>query len=240
MNGVCFLPLLFLLSFPEGICFVGCIEASFFASQHLIGVCGDTNEQQIPSGNDNKKSKGRQHEKESFCFLLYPYPNNMILSLRLALVALLCMLGLARPADAYSVLTHEQLIDLTWDSSIVPLLLSRYPTLTPEQIEHARAYAYGGCVIQDIGYYPLGDAFFSNLTHYVRSGDFVVNLFRNAGNADELAFAIGALSHYIGDTVGHAEATNLAVPIEFPKLGAEYGPSVNYAEGMHEHVQTEF
>ena len=137
-------------------------------------------------------------------------------------------------------LTHEQLIDLTWKKSIVPLLLSRYPTLTPEQLEHARAYAYGGCVIQDIGYYPLGDQFFSNLTHYVRSGDFVVNLFRNAGNADELAFAIGALSHYIGDSVGHAEATNLSVPVEFPKLGARYGPVVNYAEGEHQHVQTEF
>lgn len=143
-------------------------------------------------------------------------------------------------ANAYSVLTHEQLIDLTWDSSIVPLLLSRYPTLTPAQLEHARAYAYGGCVIQDIGYYPFGDPFFSNLTHYVRSGDFVVNLFRNAGNADELAFAVGALSHYVGDTVGHANATNLAVPIEFPKLRARYGQAVNYAEGPSQHVRTEF
>ena len=145
-----------------------------------------------------------------------------------------------RSAQAYSLLTHEQLIDLTWKSSIVPLLLSRYPSLTPAQLEHARAYAYGGCVIQDIGYYPFGDPFFSDLTHYVRSGDFVVNLFRNAGNADELAFAVGALSHYIGDTVGHPTATNLAVPVEFPKLRARYGNSVSYAEGEHQHVQTEF
>ena len=130
-----------------------------------------------------------------------------------------------RPASAYSLLTHEQLIDLTWKDSIVPLLLSHYPNLTPAQLDQARAYAYGGCVIQDIGYYPFGDASFSNLTHYVRSGDFVVNLFRNAQNANELAFAIGALSHYIGDSVGHSEATNLAVPIEFPKLGAKYGAS---------------
>jgi hypothetical protein len=146
----------------------------------------------------------------------------------------------ARRAVAYSLLTHEQLIDLTWKDSIVPLLLSRYPTLTPAELEHARAYAYGGCVIQDIGYYPFGDASFSNLAHYVRSGDFVVNLFRNAGNADELAFAVGALSHYIGDSVGHSEAINLAVAVEFPKLRAKYGPVVNYAEGQHQHVQTEF
>jgi hypothetical protein len=146
----------------------------------------------------------------------------------------------AHPASAYSLLTHEQLIDLTWKDSIVPLLLSRYPNLTPAELERARAYAYGGCVIQDIGYYPFGDRSFSNLTHYVRSGDFVVNLFRNAQNADELAFAIGALSHYIGDSIGHAEATNLAVPQEFPKLRAKYGSSVSYAEGKHQHVQTEF
>ena len=143
-------------------------------------------------------------------------------------------------AHAYSLLTHEQLIDLTWRESIVPLLLSRYPNLTQAELERARAYAYGGCVIQDIGYYPFGDIGFSNLTHYVRTGDFVVNLFRNAQNANELAFAIGALSHYIGDAVGHSEATNLAVPVEFPKLRAKYGPVVNYAEGERQHVQTEF
>jgi hypothetical protein len=143
-------------------------------------------------------------------------------------------------ASAYSLLTHEQLIDLTWKDSIVPLLLSRYPDLTPAELVRARTYAYGGCVIQDIGYYPFGDMMYSNLTHYVRSGDFVVSLFRNAENADELAFAVGALSHYIGDTIGHPGATNLAVPVEFPKLRAKYGPAVNYAQGRHQHVQIEF
>ena len=156
-----------------------------------------------------------------------------------ALALILCLLS-ARPADAYSLLTHEQLIDLTWKDSIVPLLLSRYPNLTQAELDRTRAYAYGGCVIQDIGYYPFGEQSFSDLTHYVRAGDFVVNLFRNAHNANELAFAIGALSHYIGDSIGHSEATNLAVPVEFPELRAKYGGSVNYAEGKHQHVQTEF
>jgi hypothetical protein len=164
----------------------------------------------------------------------------MRLRLHAALALLVCLFGLNTSAHGYSVLTHEQLIDLTWDTSIVPLLLSRYPTLTPAELEHARAYAYGGCVIQDIGYYPFGDKNFSNLTHYVRSGDFVVNLFRNAGNADELAFAIGALSHYIGDAVGHSQATNVAVPVEFPKLQKRYGNVVSYAEGEQQHVRTEF
>ena len=160
--------------------------------------------------------------------------------LKVVLLLFCLMLQSATAAHAYSLLTHEQLIDLTWKGSIVPLLLSRYPNLTPAQLDEARAYAYGGCVIQDIGYYPFGDIGYSNLTHYVRTGDFVVNLFRNAQNANELAFAIGALSHYVGDTVGHAEATNLAVPVEFPKLRAKYGPAVNYAEGERQHVQTEF
>ena len=158
----------------------------------------------------------------------------------IAIVILVLFMPFARNAEAYSLLTHEQLIDLTWKESIVPLLLSSYPNLTAADLDRARAYAYGGCVIQDIGYYPFGDRSFSNLTHYVRSGDFVVNLFRNAHNANELAFAIGALSHYIGDSVGHSEATNLAVPIEFPKLHAKYGNTVSYAEGKHQHVQTEF
>ena len=160
--------------------------------------------------------------------------------LRTFAVLLLLVLPWHRHADAYSLLTHEQLIDLTWTDSIVPLLLLHYPNLTPAQLEQARAYAYGGCVIQDIGYYPFGDSSFSNLTHYVRSGDFVVSLFRNAKNANELAFAAGALSHYIGDSIGHPEATNLAVPVLFPKLGAKYGAVVNYAQGEHQHVQIEF
>jgi hypothetical protein len=154
---------------------------------------------------------------------------------------LLVLLGIwPGRARAYSLLTHEELIDLTWEDSIVPLLESRYPNLTPAELDQARAYAYGGCVIQDIGYYPSGDIFFSNLTHYVRTGDFVLALFRNAHNADELAFAVGALSHYVGDSFGHSQATNRAVPLEFPKLAARYGPSVSYAEGKHQHIQTEF
>jgi len=158
----------------------------------------------------------------------------------LALLVLLVAAFEPGPATAYSLLTHEQIIDLTWQDSIVPLLKSQYPNLTEADLERARAYAYGGCVIQDMGYYPGGDRFFSNLTHYVRTGDFVIALFRNARNANELAFAAGALSHYIGDSFGHSQATNVAVGIEFPKLAARYGPSVNYAEGRHQHVQVEF
>jgi len=155
---------------------------------------------------------------------------------------LLFLIALLLPlrALAYSLLTHEQIIDLTWRDSIVPLLLSHFPNMTPAELDEARAFAYGGCVIQDIGYYPFGDQNFSNLTHYVRAGDFVVSLFRNAHTPDELAFAIGALSHYVGDTIGHPEATNIAVPVEFPSLAAKYGKSVNYAEGRRQHVQVEF
>ena len=143
-------------------------------------------------------------------------------------------------AIPYSVQTHQELIDLAWKQSIRPILLKQYPTLTEAQLQEAHAYAYGGSAIQDFGYYPFGNAFFSNLTHYVRSGDFVISLLRDAKTADELAFAIGSLSHYIGDTIGHSSAVNLSVPVEFPKLKQRYGDSINYAENPHAHVQTEF
>ncbi len=152
----------------------------------------------------------------------------------------LCVLLACPPAGAYSLLTHEQLIDLTWQSSIVPLLRGRYPRITDEQLEEARSYAYGGCVIQDVGYYPFGDPFLSDLTHYVRSGDFIVHLFRDAKDANQLAFAVGALSHYVGDNIGHAQATNRAVADDFPKLAAKYGPVVTFSESESAHVRTEF
>jgi hypothetical protein len=142
---------------------------------------------------DYVRSGWSRIEQDSQSASIHPVTLPVSRRLFIPLLSLLFLFPLNRAA-AYSLLTHEQLIDLTWQQSIVPLSLSRYPTLTAAQLEHARAYAYGGCIIQDIGYYPFRDASFSNLTHYVRSGDFVVNLFSNAGNADELAFAVGALS----------------------------------------------
>jgi hypothetical protein len=151
-------------------------------------------------------------------------------------------LAMLWPAAAfgYSVQTHEQLVDLAWKPAIVPLLLARYPGLTQAQLEEAHAFAYGGCAIQDLGYYPFGNQFFSNLTHYVRSGDFIRSLLRNAKTPDELAFAVGALTHYFGDTRGHSMAVNPSVAEEFPQLAAKYGPSVFYDENPHAHVRVEF
>src|ERR1700730_11977641 len=143
-------------------------------------------------------------------------------------------------ARAYSVLTHEELIDLAWNESIRPLLLGRFPGATEEQLREAHAYAYGGCAIPDMGYYPFGKKFFSNLTHYVRSGDFIAWLFRNARTMDEFAFAIGALSHYLGDSIGHSQAINPATAVAFPKLRRKFGSSVTYDESPHGHIRTEF
>lgn len=143
-------------------------------------------------------------------------------------------------SPAYSVLTHEAIVDLAWDDSIRPLLLARYPKTTEAELQRAHAYAYGGCAIQDMGYYPFGTAFFSDLTHYVRSGDFVSALFRNARNVNELAFAAGALSHYVGDSFGHSIAVNPSTALAFPKLGKKYGTVVTYEDDPHAHVRTEF
>jgi hypothetical protein len=141
---------------------------------------------------------------------------------------------------AYSVFTHQELIDLAWSDSIRPLLLAKFPGATEEQLREAHAYAYGGSAVQDMGYYPFGKQIFSNLTHYVRSGDFVAWLLNNARSLDEYAFAIGALSHYVGDSIGHSEAINRATAVEFPKLANRFGPSVTYDESPHGHIRTEF
>lgn len=143
-------------------------------------------------------------------------------------------------SSAYSVFTHEELIDLAWNESIRPLLLARFPGATEEQLQVAHGFAYGGSTIQDMGYYPFGKQFFSNLTHYVRSGDFVAWLLRNAHTLDEYAFAIGALSHYLGDSLGHSEAINPATAAEFPKLKRKFGDSVTYDQSPHSHIRTEF
>jgi len=143
-------------------------------------------------------------------------------------------------AYSYSVLTHEAIIDSTWDSAIKPLLLRRFPAATADDLLQAHAFAYGGCIIQDLGYYPFGSKFFSNLTHYVRSGDFVLNLIRDSQDLNEYAFALGALSHYAADNNGHPLAVNLAVPLFYPKLGLKFGKVVTYADDPSTHSKTEF
>jgi len=140
---------------------------------------------------------------------------------------------------AYSVLTHEEIVDLAWTSELRPLLLHRFPALTEEQIKEAHAYAYGGSVIQDLGYYPFGSRNFSDLMHYVRSGDFVLELLHQSEDANEYAFALGALSHYVSDVDGHP-AVNEAVALRYPKLRAKYGRSVRYAQDRTAHLKTEF
>ena len=150
------------------------------------------------------------------------------------------MLMLSSPASAYSVLAHEATIDAAWESSLRPLLLRRFPRTTEDSLLEARSYAYGGSVIQDLGYYPFGSKFFSNLVHYTRSGDFVEALLRDARDVNELAFALGALAHYVDDNTGHPEAVNRSVPLVFPKLHAKFGDTVTYVEAPRQHIIVEF
>lgn len=156
-------------------------------------------------------------------------------SLRLALV-LLILVPFCR---GYSVLSHEEVVDLAWKDNIQPLLLHRFPGATAEDLRKAHAFAYGGSLIQDMGYYPFGSTFFSDLTHYVRSGDFVVILLAESSNLEEYAFALGALAHYSADNMGHP-TVNRAVALEFPKLRKKYGNEVTYEENPKAHIRTEF
>jgi hypothetical protein len=163
------------------------------------------------------------------------------LSLRIPYAAVgLLVLSSAQPAPAYSILTHEAIIDSTWDSAIKPLLLKRFPAATADQLTESHAYAYGGSIIQDLGYYPFGSAFFSDLTHYVRSGDFILNMIRESQDLDEYAFALGALAHYAADNNGHRMAVNVSVPLLYPQLRLKFGSSITYADDRFSHTKTEF
>ena len=141
--------------------------------------------------------------------------------------------------SAYSVLTHEQVVDLMWKDQLQPMLLKRFPNATEEELRKAHAFAYGGSVIQDMGYYPFGSRFFSDLVHYVRSGDFIEALLRDASDLNEYAFALGALSHYASDVSGHP-TINRAVALQFPKLRRKYGDNVTYEDNPKQHIRTEF
>jgi len=162
-----------------------------------------------------------------------------LLVTRIVTLLLVVVIG-SGASFAYSVLTHEEIVDLLWSDEIRPLLLKRYPGLSEDQIKEAHAYAYGGAVIQDLGYYPFGSKDFSNLVHYVRSGDFVRELLLESADANEYAFALGALAHYASDITGHSMAVNQSVPIEYPKLRAKFGKSVTYAQDKTAHLKTEF
>jgi Zinc dependent phospholipase C len=167
--------------------------------------------------------------------------NRVFIRLRVAIAGLLALaLAWPVPANAYAVLSHQAIIDAVWETHIKPLLQSKFPQATEEDLSRAQAYAYGGAIIQDMGYYPYGSPFFSDLTHYVRSGDFILALLRDAKDINEYAFAVGALAHYAADNDGHRIGTNRAVPVLYPRLRKKFGDSVAYEDGKLAHVKTEF
>src|SRR5580704_6272258 len=153
-------------------------------------------------------------------------------------IALALLDGLPAGCGAYSVLTHEQVVDLLWKDDIEPLLTKRFPAANADDLKKAHAFAYGGSLVQDMGYYPFGNKFFSDLTHYVRSGDFIVNLINESSDLNEYAFALGALAHYSADNMGHP-TVNQAVALEFPKLRKKFGKEVTYEENPKAHIRIE-
>jgi len=161
------------------------------------------------------------------------------MAFRRTLLGLAVLLALSCVCGAYSVLTHEEVVDLLWKDTIQPLLLRRFPNATPDDLKKAHAFAYGGCLVQDMGYYPFGNKYFSDLTHYVRSGDFIVNLIHEASDLNEYAFALGALAHYSADNMGHP-TVNESVGLLFPDLRKKYGNEVTYEDNPKAHIRTEF
>jgi hypothetical protein len=166
--------------------------------------------------------------------------HNWLTKISALALAVLLFAGWPALCSAYAVLAHEAIIDSVWASDIRPLLLARFPNATHEELKEAHGYAYGGAIIQDLGYYPHGNRFFSDLTHYVRSGDFILALLRDSKDINGYAFALGAMAHYAADNEGHRLATNRAVPILYPKLKRKYGDSVTYDQDPLAHIKTEF
>ncbi len=163
----------------------------------------------------------------------------MLNALRAMLASLLVVFCFSQVCNGYSILTHEEIVDLLWADQIKPLLMQKYPNATEDELRKAHAFAYGGCLIQDMGYYPFGNTLFSDMVHYVRSGDFVDTLLAESTDLNEYAFSLGALAHYVADIIGHP-VVNRAVAREFPKLGAKYGPLVTYEQDHKAHIRTEF
>ena len=162
------------------------------------------------------------------------------LSYRVLWVVLALLLLAPQPAAAYSVLAHEAIVDAAWDDGVVPFLKRRFPAATDAELLQARAYAYGGAIIQDLGYFPFGSKLFTNLVHYVRGGDFVESLVREATTLNELAFAAGAMAHHASDNAGHPIAVNRAIPLIYPKDRDRYGQQVLYVQAPKHHLMTEF
>ena len=162
--------------------------------------------------------------------------------MRVFAIIMMLLLSLSWPSEtaAYAVLAHEAIIDSVWDTNIRPLLMKRFSDVGAAEMKEAHGYAYGGAIIQDMGYYPHGSFFFSDLTHYVRSGDFVLALLRDSDDINSYAFALGALAHYVADNYGHPFGTNRAVPLLYPKLKQKYGDAVTYEEDRLAHIKTEF
>ncbi len=163
--------------------------------------------------------------------------NSFIIYIFLAAV---CILGSPLVLKAYSVITHEAIIDALWEKSFQPLLKQKYPGVTEEQLKEAHGYAYGGAITPDMGYFPFGSHVFTNYVHYVRSGDFVNSLLAEAKDINEYAFALGFLCHYMSDKYGHYIGTNHCVPIVYPKLKEKFGGTVTYDEDNLSHKRIEF
>ena len=137
-------------------------------------------------------------------------------------------------------MSHIAIIDATWDSLLVPALKKKFPQASEEDMQQARKFAYGGCIIQDLGYYPGGSKLFSDLLHYVRSGDFILAMLDNSKTTSDYAFALAALAHYAADNDGHSLATNRAVPMLYPDLRKKFGDEVTYDEKPSAHLKVEF
>src|SRR3569833_360490 len=160
--------------------------------------------------------------------------------LKYLLVSLFLIILYPIRSKAFSVYAHLAFVDAAWKKSIVPLLKAKFPDATDNDLRVAHSYAYGGSLMPDMGYFPFGSIYFTNLVHYVRTGDFMENLLNESQNINEYAFALGTISHYITDEYGHSLATNVAEPLEYHKVGQKFGEVVTNELNPIYHSRMEF
>ncbi len=86
----------------------------------------------------------------------------------------------------------------------------------------------------------LESVLFTDLVHYVRSGDYITALLDEAQNANEFAFALGGLCHYYADVYGHQLGVNPSVPVVYPKVQKKFGNLVTYEQDPTAHARVEF
>jgi hypothetical protein len=154
-----------------------------------------------------------------------------------------CILGvfaalitLASPAWGYGPFNHLCAVDRNWDA-----VYKQIRGVGQLNEVDAMDAVFAGAIADDLGYYPFLNPdlkHLTNQTHYIRTGewaDFLLRSARSPNNswaAVDYAFALGVLSQYAIDRMGHYYGTN-AVAVRLAQHEMLFGPRMAYERDAH-------